>query len=85
MMGLWQLKEIGWFKYASGIIFGRPLLFSSYTDTSFEEVVFNVLNELNIPIILDADIGHKGPQFVMLNGAIAEVNSSGGKGILKTF
>lgn len=85
MMGLWKLKELGWFKYTSGIIFGRPLIFSSFTNTSFDEAVITMLDELNVPIIMDADIGHKGPQFVMINGAVAEVMSSKGKGILKTF
>lgn len=85
MMGLWKLKEMGWFKYTSGIIFGRPLIYSTFTNTSFDEAVFTMLEELNIPIIMDADIGHKGPQFVMINGAIGEVSCSRGKGILKTF
>lgn len=78
--GLWQLKEAGWFKYASGFIFGRPALFHSYTDTTYEEAVTSVLGELNLPIILDADIGHKPPQLTMINGAIATIKSKGGKG-----
>ena len=85
VMGLWHLKELGWFKYASGIVFGRPLMYSTFTETTFEEAVESILGELNIPIILDADIGHKGPQFVVLNGAIGEFYSKDGKGELKTF
>lgn len=80
MMGLWHLKELGWFNYASGIVFGRPLMFSSFTNTSYEEAILTILDELSIPIILDADIGHKGPQFVMINGALAKIHSKGGKG-----
>ncbi len=81
--GLWQLKEAGWFRYASGFIFGRPAMFRTYTDTGYEEAVLSVLGELNLPIILEADIGHKPPQFTMVNGAMAEVRSSGGKGSIK--
>lgn len=78
--GLWQLKEAGWFRHAAGFIFGRPAMFRSYTDTSYEEAVLSVLGELGLPIILEADIGHKPPQFAMMNGAMAEIRSKGGKG-----
>lgn len=78
--GLWQLREAGWFEYASGFIFGRPAMYKTYSDTSYEEAVLSVLGELNLPIILDADIGHKPPQFTMINGAIATIRSHGGKG-----
>lgn len=78
--GLWQLKEAGWFKHASGFIFGRPAMFHTYTDTSYEEAVTSVLGELHLPIILDADIGHKPPQLTMINGAITTIKSKDGKG-----
>jgi len=78
--GLWQLKEAGWFAHASGFIFGRPAMFHTYTDTTYEEAVKSVLGELNLPIILDADIGHKPPQLTMMNGAITTIKSKGGKG-----
>lgn len=82
MMKLWQLKELGWFRYASGIVFGRPCMFETYTNTSYEEAVMTVLEELRIPIIFDADIGHKAPQFSIINGALALITSEGGKGSL---
>ena len=78
--GLWQLKEAGWFQYAKGFIFGRPAMFRSYTDTSYEEAVCSVLGEFNLPIIFDVDIGHKPPQLTMINGAIATITSRDGKG-----
>lgn len=78
--GLWQLKEAGWFEYASGFIFGRPAMFRTDSDTSYEEAVCSILGELQLPIILEADIGHKPPQFTMMNGALASVQSFNGKG-----
>ena len=33
------------------------------------------LADLNVPIILDADIGHKGPQMIMINGAMTKVEA----------
>jgi muramoyltetrapeptide carboxypeptidase LdcA involved in peptidoglycan recycling len=78
--GLWQLKEAGWFENTAGFLFGRPAMFSTETETSYGEAVLSVLGELNIPIILDADIGHKPPQLTTIIGAIAEICSYGGKG-----
>lgn len=78
--GLWQLKEAGWFENASGFIFGRPCMYRTETDTSYQEAVLSVLGELNLPIILEADIGHKPPQFTMITGAIATIKSFGGRG-----
>jgi len=45
--------------------------------------VMSILGDLNVPVIFDMDIGHKGPQFSMINGAKAEVVSENGKGSLK--
>jgi muramoyltetrapeptide carboxypeptidase LdcA involved in peptidoglycan recycling len=81
--GLWQLREAGWFEHAAGFVFGRPAMFSSYTDTDYEEAVLSVLGGLGLPIILDADIGHKPPQFAMVNGAMAKIKSLGGKGSIQ--
>ncbi len=81
--GLWQLKEAGWFEHAAGFIFGRPAMYHTDSDTSYEEAVWSVLGELNLPIILDADIGHKPPQVTMMNGAIVNIRSYQGKGSIK--
>lgn len=82
-MHLWQLKEAGWFKHCKGIIFGRPLFYNSYLNKSFIEIVYETLKDLNIPMIFDADIGHKGPTMPMINGAYAKIESKGGKGKIK--
>jgi muramoyltetrapeptide carboxypeptidase len=78
--GLWQLREAGWFEHACGFIFGRPAMYGSDTDDTYEEVVLSSLGDMNLPIILEADIGHKPPQLTMINGAIAHIQSFDGKG-----
>lgn len=83
LRGLWQLKEAGWFEHTAGFMFGRPMLYTSYDNIPYQEVVLRVLEEFNVPIILDADIGHKAPQFTMINGAKAKVTSSHGAGKLE--
>lgn len=82
MRGLWQLKEAGWFENVKGFIFGRPAFFTPLYDISYEEAVLSVLGELNVPIILEADIGHKPPQMTIVNRALATIESEDGKGTL---
>ncbi len=83
--GLWQLKEAGWFDYVKGFIFGRPAFFDSESDIPYDEAVLSVLGEFKVPIILEADIGHKAPQMTLINGAIATINSEGGKGSIHFY
>lgn len=78
--GLWQLKEAGWFQYVKGFIFGRPAFFDSDYYISYDEAVLSILDEFHVPIILDADIGHKSPQMTMINGSLATIRSYDGKG-----
>lgn len=78
-LALWQLKEAGWFRYAKGFVFGRPTFYDNDKNGSYEEVVTSVIGDLNLPIILDGDIGHKPPQLTMINGAFATIKSKSGK------
>ena len=78
--GLWQLKEAGWFQYVKGFIFGRPAFFDQESYIPYGEAVLSVLGVLKVPIILEADIGHKAPQMTLINGAMASIHSIGGKG-----
>lgn len=79
IMNLWKLKELGWFENAKGFMFGRPCFYKAYSDISYEQAVMTALKELNVPIIFDADIGHKEPQWTMINGAKARVEYKDGK------
>ena len=80
--GLWHLKEAGWFRHAGGFVFGRPTFFSSENDIGYQEAVESVLGELSVPIVYEADIGHKAPRMTMINGARAELTTMDGKGEL---
>ncbi len=78
---LWQMKHAGYFNNVTGIIFGRPLIFRQDYGISFQEAVKNILSDLNIPIICDADIGHVYPQMAIINGGIMKITSENGKGM----
>ncbi|MGI6072178.1 MAG: S66 family peptidase [Lachnospiraceae bacterium] len=85
MEALWKMKEMGWFEHVSGIVFGRPLFYRELSHDgsplpTYEEVIRERLDCLNVPVITDADIGHKGPQFIMITGALARIECAGGKG-----
>lgn len=78
---LWKLNEFGYFKYTRGILFGRNGVQSSCLDYTMREALEDsVISELNVPIIYDADVSHKGPCLTIINGAIATVESENGKG-----
>lgn len=80
---LWKLKDNGYFKYTKGILFSRVYACNSYYDITYEEAIYESLKDLNIPIIINADIGHVSPRMTIINGAIATITSSKGKGKIK--
>lgn len=82
---LWQMKNAGYFKYTNGIVFGRPLFIRDDYEISFNETILDAIKDLNIPIITDADIGHRAPQMAITNGAILKFISEKGKGRLETL
>lgn len=80
---LWKMNELNYFKYTKGIIFGRFGTDVSFYDYDVESCLKDsVLNELNIPIIYDADISHKSPCLTIINGAIANIDVKQGKAII---
>ncbi len=82
---LWKFNELGYFKYSKGIILGRiGIEKTSYLGYTLEEALKDsVISKLDIPIIYDADISHKGPTMTIINGAIAEIEVNKGIGNVK--
>ena len=76
---VWHLKQQGWFDTAAGFLVGRPL-------ASFEQdmlgvdaynAVTDVIADLEVPVIMDADIGHVAPMMPLIIGSHAEVKAEG--------
>lgn len=82
-LGLFQLRESGWFENASGFWFGRPAFYESDYGISYEDAVYHALKELHVPILLDADFGHKPPRMPIVNGAFGTVVFENGTGSLE--
>ncbi len=83
MLFIWKLKEIGWFKYCKGVIFGRPMFFNSFSGISYQEAAMYALGSLDIPVVFECDFGHKPPRIPLINGALAGVSCVNGKGTIR--
>lgn len=75
---LFQLKESNWFNYVKAVIIGRVFMPSSYTTMTYEKAAKEIFKD--IPIIMDADIGHVCPKMTIINGSIAHIKCDNGKG-----
>lgn len=80
---LWKFRDSGWFRYTKGIVFGRSMTNSSYYGITLESAIEEVLKDLEIPTIIDADIGHISPRMTIINGAIATIKLKDKKGSIK--
>ena len=82
-MDQWRIERMfsgmldkGWFEGASGFVFGRPLF---YKGNDYQQVICDALESLDVPKVFDADVGHKGPRMVFVNGAYSTFEIRGGK------
>ncbi len=81
---MWQLKKAGWFENCKGILFGRLINEINYTGISLKNAINYNLKELNIPILINTDIGHTDPVFTIINGAKVKIVREKNKYILET-
>ena len=80
---LFQLREAGWFKYLKGVIVGRVLFSSGFTSMTYYKALSEILGD--IPIIMDADIGHVAPKMSIINGSICNIKYENNKGVIKQY
>ncbi len=73
---LLSLRRQGWFDGLAGLLIGRSAAPepSSADNLGYTEALRSSLQGLPYPVLLDVDIGHRPPQFTLVNGARAEVN-----------
>ena len=74
-----SMRDAGWFEHVSGFVFGRPLFFEG----DYRDAVLSAIGDLNVPMVIDADVGHKAPRMTFINGATAEVTVKGGRGMIR--
>lgn len=80
---LWQMREAGWFNNVNAFLIGRTYSKEEVGDYTYLDAINDSLGKFNVPIIYDIDVGHVPPQMTYINGAYAEFEYIGGKGILK--
>lgn len=77
---LWQLDRAGWFEHCSGFVFGRPMLYGQeIMGLDHYEAVKGIVEKYNVPILMDADIGHLPPAVPIISGSMADIEVKGGK------
>jgi len=82
LRALTALRRHGWFDQLRGVLVGR----SAAPDPSAPDALTHamalqaVLGDLPCPVLVDVDIGHRPPQFTLINGAYACVGYEAGSG-----
>lgn len=71
---MWKLQHTGWFRHVKGFLIGRPYCYGAQmlgmdTDQAF----LGVLQQYNVPVILDVDLGHLPPMMPLICGSVATV------------
>jgi len=75
---LWQMEHAGWFSNVKGFLIGRPLCFGEEAmGLDHYSAVTEVLKKYNVPVILDADVGHFPPMMPLVCGSLAELRVKG--------
>ena len=80
---IWQMKNAGWFEHVKGFLIGRPLCFGQeIMGLDQYRAVIELLEEYQVPILMDLDIGHLAPMMPMLSGAYAKINVQGNESMI---
>jgi len=74
---LWNLDRAGWFENAKGFIIGRPLAGWKQEMMGLDQytAVIGILGKYNVPIVMDADVGHLAPAVPIVSGARVNVTA----------
>lgn len=81
---LTSLRRHGWFDGLAGVLLGRTAAAESQGADRLrhDDALRAVLGDLPCPVLTDMDIGHRPPQFTLVNGALATVAFAHGRGTL---
>lgn len=75
---LWQMEHAGWFEHVKGFIIGRPLCHGEeLMGLDQYQAVLGILEKFQVPIIMDADLGHIPPMMPLICGSVADIAASG--------
>ncbi|MGO4963031.1 S66 family peptidase [Anaerovoracaceae bacterium Sow4_D4] len=75
-----QMKACGYFRGATGILFGRVMFDGGSSDEDYLDLLTRCFD---VPIILNCDIGHVKPCMTLINGSFATVQCGDGIGTIE--
>jgi len=78
---LWQMQQAGWFENAKAILLGRVCFSGTLIDFTYLEALERVFGK-EMPLIMEMDIGHVDPCFMLINGGYGHIKTNKGKGEL---
>ena len=75
---MWQMEHAGWFRYVKGFLIGRPLVHGQeMMGLDQYHAVLDIIAHHNVPVIMDADLGHIAPMLPLISGSYANITASG--------
>lgn len=75
---VWQMKHAGWFTHVKGFLIGRPAVFGQeMMGLDQYHAVTDLLAGYQVPVVMDADIGHIPPMMPLVCGSCADISVSG--------
>lgn len=81
---VWQMKEAGWFDCTAGFLIGRALCGpEEFLGLDPCHAVLDIVQEYQVPVIMDIDLGHLPPSMPLICGALAEVSVKGNDILVK--
>lgn len=73
---MWQMEEAGWLRHVKGFLIGRPANGEPMMNLDEYDAVLQVAGRKNVPVIMDADLGHRPPMMPLVVGSLAEVTAA---------
>ena len=71
---IWQMQHAGWFSKVKGFLIGRPLCHGQeLMGLDQYHAVIDLLDEYQVPVLMDLDIGHIAPMMPLICGSYAHV------------
>ena len=70
--------DAGWFRYVKGFLIGRPLVHGQeMMGLDQYHAVLDIIAHHNVPVIMDADLGHIAPMLPLISGSYANITATG--------
>ena len=75
---MWEMEEAGWLRYVKGFVIGRPLCFGQeMIGLDQYEAVLGIARKHQVPVLMDADLGHLPPAMPIVCGSIGKLRVRG--------